>query len=73
MIDWAYNGLGIRRLTARCDLLNIKSQILLEHLGMRREGILKKHIYFKNDENGNPIWADTCLYAMLAEEWSSKV
>jgi [ribosomal protein S5]-alanine N-acetyltransferase len=73
LMNWAYNELEIRRLTARCDLLNIKSQILLERLGMRREGILRKHIYFKNDKNGNPIWADTCLYAMLAEEWNSKL
>lgn len=72
LIDWAYNEIGIRRLTARCDLLNIRSQKLLERLGMRREGILKKHLYFKKDENGNPIWADTCMYAMLKEEWNDK-
>ena len=49
----------------------INSQILLEHVGMRREGILRKYIYFKNDENGNPIRIDTCLYAMSAEEWNN--
>jgi RimJ/RimL family protein N-acetyltransferase len=26
-------------------------------------------IYFKTDEAGNPIWADTYVYGMLADEW----
>lgn len=43
---------------------------LLERLKMRREGVLKKNIYFKTDEDNNPIWADTYEYAILSDEWS---
>jgi len=68
LINRAFNELKIRRITARCDALNLKSQRLLERLSMRREGTLKKHIYFKYDASGNPIWADTCLYGILNEE-----
>ncbi|MNW34197.1 putative ribosomal N-acetyltransferase YdaF [compost metagenome] len=70
LINYAIDEWGVRRITARCDALNLKSQLLLERLGMRKEGILKKHLYFKHDDFGNPIWADTCLYAVLKEEWN---
>lgn len=36
---------------------------------MRREGHLLKNIFFKYDENKNPIWNDTYEYAMLRDEW----
>jgi RimJ/RimL family protein N-acetyltransferase len=41
----------------------------MERLNMRREGHLLKNIFFKRDEEGNPIWNDTYEYAILAEEW----
>ena len=69
LLDVAFNSLGVRRITARCDALNIKSQMLLERLGMRKEGMFIKHLYFKHDEKGNPILADTCLYGILNDEW----
>jgi len=55
-----------------CNPLNEPSWRLLERLGMRREGHLIKNIYFKKDECGNPIWADTLEYAVLASEWFEK-
>ena len=36
---------------------------------MRKEGELKKHIYFISDMSGNPLWVDTCLYGILNDEW----
>lgn len=72
IMNHAFRESGVRRVTARCDLLNLKSQKLLERLGMRREGILIKHLFFKKYDNGEPIWADTCLYAILNEEWEMK-
>ena len=69
LMDYAFNTKGIRRITARCDSLNLKSRNLLEKLKMRKEGELKKHLYFKHDASGEPIWADTCLYGILKDEW----
>ncbi len=69
LIHFAFKTQGIRRITARCDSLNVKSGKLLERLKMRKEGELKKHIYFKYDALGDPIWADTCLYGILRDEW----
>lgn len=56
---------GVHRLEANCDPLNGASWKLLERLGFLREGYLKKDIYFRRDENGNPIWKDTFIYSKL--------
>ncbi len=65
----AFEKLGARRIIAMCNPENTASWRLLERLGMRREGHLIKNIYFKKDEEGNPIWQDTYEYALLEEEW----
>lgn len=49
--------------------LNESSWKLLERLGMRREGYLVQNIYFKKDNNDQPIWVDTFEYGILATEW----
>ena len=35
---------------------------------MRREAHFRQNIYFRKDEAGNPIWKDTYVYAMTADE-----
>ncbi len=55
------------RITAMCDPRNENSWRLLEKLGFRREGHLLKNVYFFKDEQGNPIWKDTYVYALLRE------
>ena len=60
---------NVRRVIAMCNPENAASWRLLERLGMRREGHLRKNIWFFQDENDQPIWQDTYAYAMLREEW----
>lgn len=60
---WLFRS-GAHRLEANCDPLNSSSWKLLEN-GFLREGYLKKDIYFKKDEKGNPIWKDTYIYSKL--------
>jgi len=55
---------GIVRIEAYCDPLNTASYRLLEKLGFVREQHLLNNIYFWKDENGNPIWKDTYVYAL---------
>ena len=71
LIDDAFRNQSARRIVAMCNPLNEPSWKLLERLAFRREGHLKKNIYFKKDENGDPIWADTYEYAILSEEWGA--
>lgn len=59
---------GVHRIFAECDPRNIGSWKLLEKVGMVREAFLQKNIYFHKDENGNPIWKDTYIFARLNEQ-----
>lgn len=56
---------GAHRVFAECDPRNTASWRLLEKVGMRREAHFRKNIWFRKDENGNPIWKDTYVYANL--------
>ena len=70
LVHDAIKNQNARRIVAMCNPLNESSWKLLERLGFRREGHLTKNIYFKKDEDGNPIWVDTYEYGILAEEWN---
>ena len=67
IIAKAFTG-GTHRIFAECDPHNTASWKLLESLGMRREAHLKQNVYFWTDENGNPLWKDTYIYAVLNTE-----
>lgn len=56
---------GIHRIYAECDPRNEASWKLLERLGFSREAHLRENVYFWKDEQGNPIWKDTYVYAMV--------
>lgn len=58
---------GVHRIYGECDPENIHSWRLLEKLGFRREGYLRENVYFWKDEQGNPVWKDTLVYAILNE------
>lgn len=62
MIQWAFAN-GAHRIYAECDPKNKSSWGLLEKMGFEREGHLKENVYFWKDEQGNPIWKDTYIYA----------
>ena len=64
LIELAFSN-GIHRIFAECDPENLGSWKLLEALGFEREAHLKKNVYFWRDENDNPIWKDTYIYAKV--------
>lgn len=59
---------GIHRIYAECDPENENSWHLLEKLGFRREGHLRKNVYFRKDAQGKPIWKDTYVYGKVEGE-----
>lgn len=67
LID-TYFAKDIHRIFAECDPFNVNSWKLLERLGFRREAEMKKNVYFWVDEEGNPLWKDTYVYALLNEK-----
>ena len=69
VIESAFRA-GAHRVYAECDPRNIPSWKLLERVGLRREAHFKQNIFFHKDENGAPIWKDTFVYAIVAEDWN---
>ena len=69
ILEHGFTKMHVRRVAAMCNPENTPSWNLLERLGLRREGHFIKHKFFRRDAQGNPIWTDTLLYAVLAEEW----
>ena len=70
--DYLFGEKGARRIYAYTEDYNIPSQKLCEKLGMRREGMFMEFVSFINDENGNPIYENTCQYAILKKEWEKQ-
>jgi len=58
---------GLRRLEARCAVQNEASQRVLEALGFRREGTLRRFFVLR----GTPV--DNHLYALLRGEWTGEL
>ncbi len=63
VLDFAFETLGVHRVTALIDTRNAPSIRLAERLGLRREGHLRAAV---PDGDG---WADEYLYALLNDEW----
>lgn len=57
------NQFYLHRITATCDSRNLASARVMEVNGMRREAFFIKHLWQKGE------WRDSCLYAILDEEW----
>ena len=67
--DYLFYQKGARRIYAYTEDYNLPSQHLCEKLGMRREGLFREFVSFVNDADGEPIYENTCQYAILKKEW----
>ena len=63
MVDFGFSELGLRRISSWCIADNAASARVLERLGFRQEGRLRRNEFFKGR------WWDTLLFGLLAEEW----
>jgi RimJ/RimL family protein N-acetyltransferase len=68
LIRCGFEHWGIHRVIANCNPENVASWRVLEKVGMKREGYLRKNVFFRRDNNGSPIWTDTYEYAILNED-----
>jgi len=64
LLQAAFDGLGLRRVTAGANLDNVASVRVLERAGMRRERHAVQALWHR--ELG---WSDEVEYAMLRDEW----
>lgn len=65
ILNYGFSELKLHRIIATCQPENIPSHRIMEKIGMRREGHLKKCIPHGNE------WWDVYYYAILAEEWTN--
>lgn len=66
LLTFGFDALGLHRISASTSRDNIRSWLLMERIGMRREA------HFKQSEYVNGEWQDEFIYGILAEEWHSK-
>lgn len=63
LLNFGFDQLDLHRIFATCDPANVKSERVLEKIGMKREGHLREHKWTKGE------WRDSLLYAILEHEW----
>ena len=66
MIDHAFGTLHLHRLEADIDPRNAASVKLIEHLGFRKEGLLRERYFVAGDIQ------DSLIYGLLAPEWKPR-
>jgi RimJ/RimL family protein N-acetyltransferase len=66
LLTFGFDKLDLHRISASTSRDNIRSWLLMERIGMRREA------HFKNNDFINGEWQDSFIYAILAEEWLAK-
>ena len=68
-LDFLFKEKGARRIYMYTEDYNTACRNLCEKLGARQEGLFREFVSFVNDENGAPLYENTCQYAILRKEW----
>ena len=63
MVDYLFLSKNIVRVQAYTDVRNIASQKVLEKVGFRKEGTVRKFSFIRGE------WRDVDIYSILREEW----
>jgi len=63
LVDYLFSGYPMERVAAFTDVENVPAQRILEKLGFRKEGVLRRSMF----RDGR--WTDTAVYAVLRHEW----
>lgn len=66
LLRLGFEGAGMHRIYARCDVHNSASARVMERLGMRREAHFREHMRVKG------AWDEELIYAMLEDEWQAR-
>jgi ribosomal-protein-alanine N-acetyltransferase len=65
-VDFGFREKGLHRVFLECDPRNAGAVRLAEKLGMKREGQLRQHGFYKGE------WCDCLYYGVLAGEWKAQ-
>lgn len=63
IIEYGFVQLALHRISAAVGPLNTASIAVLNKVGMRKEGVIRDHVFTNNE------WRDSELYSILRHEW----
>lgn len=63
VLDYLFLSKDIVRVQAHTDARNVASQKVLQNVGFKKEGKVRKSVFARGE------WRDRCLYSILREEW----
>jgi len=63
MVDYLFLSKDVMRIQAQTDQRNVASKKLLEKVGFKKEGTLRKNFFIRGE------WTDDYIYSILREEW----
>ena len=63
MVDYLFLSKDVMRIQAQTDQRNKASQKILEKVGFKKEGALRKSFFIRGE------WQDDYVYSILREEW----
>ena len=63
IVDYLFLSKDIARIQAQTHPRNVASQKVLEKVGFKKEGTLRKSYFLRGE------WADGLIYSILREEW----
>lgn len=63
LLNFGFNQLKLHRIYATCDPENLGSEKIMQKIGMKKEGLMRKNMWTKGS------WRDSLLYAILEEEF----
>jgi len=66
LVEYLFSGYAVERVSALSETENIPAQRLLEALGFRREGVLRRASF----RDGR--WRDMAVYGLLRDEWKKR-
>ncbi|WP_406242535.1 GNAT family N-acetyltransferase [Tissierella carlieri] len=64
LLDIGFNEFKLHRIYATCHPNNLGSEKVLQKIGMKKEGCLRKNMWCKDS------WRDSLLYAILEDEYN---
>jgi ribosomal-protein-alanine N-acetyltransferase len=63
MVNYLFLSKDTMRIQAHTNPRNVASQKVLEKVGFKKEGTLRKNFFMRGE------WRDAYLYSILKEEW----
>ena len=63
LVDYLFLSRDLIRIQAHTDARNLVSQKVLEKVGFKKEGIVRKSVFAKGE------WRDRTLFSILRDEW----